>query len=255
MARGLLAGALRDQLVQAGDADIDCGRARVLELGCGTGRVLIPTARAGVEIVGLDASPRMLDVCRAHLAAEPDAVRGRVRLVQSDMRTFELGRSFPLITMPFRPFQHLLTVDDQLACLGAVRRHLGEEGQVILDLFNPALPALARDDVGQEQGEEPEFTTPDGRRVTRRHRVVSRDYANQVNQIELIYDIAHPDGRKERLVHAFGMRYVFRYEAEHLLARAGFVVEQVYGDYDKTPFGAKYPGELILVARKGAGRG
>src|SRR5881409_766472 len=89
----------------------------VLELGCGTGRVLIPTARAGVEIVGVDASPHMLRVCHERLQPEPDAVRSRVTLVQADMRSFEIDRRFTLATIPFRPFQHLLTVDDQLACL------------------------------------------------------------------------------------------------------------------------------------------
>jgi hypothetical protein len=107
--------------------------------------------------------------------------------------------------------------------------------------------------VGQEFGDEPEFTTPDGRRVVRHHKIVSRDYFNQTNQVELIYYVAHPDGREERLVHAFPMRYLFRFEAEHLLARCGFEVEAVYADYDKSPYGSKYPGELILVAKKGKG--
>ena len=68
--------------------------------------------------------------------------------------------------------------------------------------------------------------------------------------IELIYHITHPDGRTERLVYAFPMRYLFRYEVEHLLARCGFEVEALYADYDKSPYGYKYPGDLIFVARK-----
>ncbi len=68
--------------------------------------------------------------------------------------------------------------------------------------------------------------------------------------MELVYYVNYPDGHEDRLVQAFPMRYFFRFEAEHLLARAGFEVEQVYSDYDKSPYGAKYPGELIFVARK-----
>ena len=97
--------------------------------------------------------------------------------------------------------------------------------------------------------EEPEFSLPDGRKVIRRHTVVSRDVANQINYVELVYYVTHPDGRQERLVQAFPMRYLFRFEAEHLLARAGFAVEQLYADYDKSPYGSKYPGELIFVAK------
>lgn len=222
----------------------------VLELGCGTGRVLIPTARAGVEIVGLDLSPSMLSVCREKLSREPQAVQSRVQLVQGDMQQFDLGREFGLVTIPFRPFQHLITVEDQLSCLDSIHRHLADGGRLILDLFNPSLPRLVEERYLAESGEEPEFTMPDGRKVVRRHRTVSRDLLNQIIDSELIYYVTHPDGREERLVHRFQMRYLFRFEAEHLLARSGFQVENVYSDYDRSPYGAKYPGELIIVAGK-----
>jgi SAM-dependent methyltransferase len=222
----------------------------VLEVGCGTGRILIPTARAGVQVVGLDLSTPMLDVCRQQLLAESDEVQARVKLVQADMRTFDLSQSFSLVTIPFRPFQHLTTVEDQLEALECFRRHLVLGGKLVLDLFNPSLIALTRDNLGMEVGDEPEFTMPDGRRVTRRSKMVARDYFNQINYVELIYYVVHPDGREERLVHAFPMRYLFRYEAEHLLARSGFELEAVYADYNRAPYGSQYPGDLIFVARK-----
>ena len=71
-----------------------------------------------------------------------------------------------------------------------------------------------------------------------------------VNDIELIYRVTHADGHVERLVHAFPMRYVFRFEMEHLLERAGFRVEHLYSDFEKHPYGYAYPGELIFIARK-----
>ena len=223
---------------------------QVLEVGCGTGRVLIPTARAGLDIVGLDLSPHMLAVCRRRLLDESEAVQGRVQLVEADMRHFELGRRFTLATIPFRPFQHLLTVEDQLACLTTIHRHLAGDGVIILDVFNPSLDFLVNRPTGEELGEEPEFSTPDGRRITRRHKTVAQDRFNQVNHFELVYYVTHPDGREERLVHAFSLRYLFRFEGEHLLARAGFEVEHVHADYDRSPYGSKYPGELVFVARK-----
>jgi SAM-dependent methyltransferase len=222
----------------------------VLEVGCGTGRVLIPTARAGVEIVGLDLSPHMLTVCRQRLENESEAVQKRVRLVQADMRDFNLGQRFTLATIPFRPFQHLLTVEDQRSCLASIRRHLIDEGTLILDVFNPSLDSLVNRPIGEEFGEEPEFSTPDGRRITRRHKTIAHDRFSQVNQFELVYEVTHPDGRQEHLVHAFPLRYLFRFEAEHLLARAGFRVEHLYADYDKSAYGSKYPGELLFVARR-----
>jgi SAM-dependent methyltransferase len=222
----------------------------VLEIGCGTGRVLIPTARAGIEIVGLDLSPGMLEVCRERLRQEPDAVQQRVTLVHSDMQQCDLGRAFTLATIPFRPFQHLLDVDDQLACLASIRRHLVEGGRLIFDVFNPSLDALVNMPIGQETGMEPEFAAPGGRRVTRCYKIVASDRFAQINDIELIYDVTHADGRQQRLIHAFRMRYLFRYEVEHLLARAGFIVEQLYAGYDRSQYGSTYPGELVFVARK-----
>jgi SAM-dependent methyltransferase len=223
----------------------------VLEIGCGTGRVLIPTARAGVEIVGLDSSSMMLAVCREKLALEPDEVQSRVKLAKGDMRRFDLNRRFHLITMPFRPFQHLLTVEDQMDCLACVHRHLVDGGKFVLDVFNPSLPHLAgKEDMNNLLGDEPQFVMPDGRRVRRHHRLVSRDWLSQVQDLELIYEVSHPDGREEQKVHGLRMRYLFRFEAEHLLSRCGFQVEALYSGYDKSPYGSKYPGELIFVARR-----
>jgi SAM-dependent methyltransferase len=227
----------------------------VLEVACGTGRVLIPTARAGIAITGIDLSAHMLDVCARKLAQEPVDVQARAEIDQADMRDFDLGRTFQLITLPFRPFQHLIEVEDQIACLCCVQRHLAADGRLILDMFNPSLPHMAGKVTGEEQGDEPEFTMPDGRHVLRRSRIVARDVFKQYQDVELIYYVTHPDGGQragttERLVHAFPMRYFFRYEVEHLLARCGFEVEALYADYDKSVYGSKYPGELIFVARK-----
>ena len=224
----------------------------VLEIGCGTGRVLIPVARAGIDVVGLDLSPHMLAVCRQRLRDEPQDVQSRVRLVEADMRRFDLGRAFRLVTIPFRPFQHLLTVEDQLSCLDSVYRHLVDDGTLILDVFNPSLDALVNAPLGEEIPEESEFEMPDRRRVRRYAKRVAHDRFNQIGDFELVYYVTHPDGRKERLVHAFRLRYLFRFELEHLLVRAGFAIEHLYAGYDGSAYGSTYPGELVFVARKTA---
>ncbi len=222
----------------------------VLEIGCGTGRVLIPTAREGIPITGLDLSDHMLEVCRQKLKEEPLEVQDRAVLIQGDMRKFSLGETFSLVTTPFRPFQHLLTVEDQLSCLTSIRQHLEPGGALILDIFNPSLKSLTVNNLGEEVGAEPEFTTPEGIKVLRFNKTNQRDHFNQVLDVELIYYLTHPDGREERLVHAFPFRYLFRYEAEHLLARCGFEVLDVFADYYKNPLGSTYPGDLIFIARK-----
>ncbi len=227
-------------------------RGPVLEIGCGTGRVLIPTAREGIEIVGLDGSESMLSVCRGKLGQEGPEVRDRVSLHQGDMRDFNLERKFPLVTLPFRPFQHLLTIDDQIACLTTIHRHLTKDGRLILDLFHPMLERLVGQQYVREFEAEPEATLPDGRKFIRKGRAMARDLANQLLDIELEHEITHPDGRKERRTQSLTIRYFFRFEVEHLLARCGFEVEHLYGDYDRSDFGTKYPGELLFVAKSRA---
>jgi SAM-dependent methyltransferase len=221
----------------------------VLELGCGTGRVLVSCARAGARVTGLDLAPEMLAICRRAIESEPQEVRDRCTVVAGDMAAFDLGRTFHLVTIPFRAFQHLMTVPEQLSCLAAARRHLVAGGRLALDLFNPSLHRLVEERYFLEHGDEPEFEMPDGRRVVRKHRIAARDHLSQVSDVELIYEVSHPDGRQERLVHGFRMRHLFRYEAEHLLARAGFEVEELYADFDRNPYGATFPGDLVFVAR------
>lgn len=222
----------------------------VLEMGCGTGRILIPVARSGIEIVGIDLSRHMLQICHDRLKREPEEVQARAQVFEADMRSFKSDQAFSLITTPFRPFQHLITVEDQISCLECAYGHLVDGGRLILEIFNPSLEALTRDNLGEEFGEEPEFVMPDGRRVIRRHKVVERDLYNQILNVEIIYYVTHPDGLEERLLHSFPMRYLFRYEAQHLLERCGFEVVDVYADFDKSPYGSKYPGELIFIATK-----
>jgi SAM-dependent methyltransferase len=224
-------------------------KGRILELGCGTGRILIPTAAAGCEIVGLDFSKAMLAGCREKLRKQPKGVRRRVRLVRGNMASFDLKEVFALITTPFRSFQHLLSVEDQLSCLRCANRHLKKGGRLVLDVFhvNPRMTYEPRFLLETEDVAEVEL--PDGRKVRRCGRIVSYHRAEQYNDIELIHYVKHPDGREERLVQALPLRYFFRYEVEHLLARCGFRVLELFGNYDKSPLTNDSP-EMVFLAEK-----
>jgi len=225
-------------------------RGPVLELGCGTGRVLLPCARAGAPIWGLDSSEAMLARCRQKLAAEPEEVRKHVVLRQGDMRDFRFDTEFRLVTIPFRPFQHLAAVEEQLACLASIHRALGDGGRLILDVFNPSLEILVDKSRFDEHPSGEPFTLPDGRIVERTERVTGRDYLGQVIGVDLIFAVAHPDGHRERLIQSIEMRYLFRFEVEHLLARSGFEIVAAYCDYKRTPLEAGAAQEFLYVARK-----
>ena len=222
---------------------------KILELGCGTGRILIPTAEAGCHIVGLDLSEYMLGNCREKLKRKPQDVRARVSLIQGDMTNFKLDETYALVTTPFRPFQHLVSVDNQLACLRCVNRHLQIGGKLILDLFQVNLRYLCSPDYSKETEDCSNVELPGGRKLRRTHRIAGQHRAEQYNDVEMIFYITHPDGHEEKLVWIFQFRYFFRYEVQHLLERCGFSTVDVFGNYDKSPLTDDSP-EMVFVAKK-----
>ena len=221
----------------------------VLEIGCGTGRVLLPMARAGVTVTGLDGSPPMLARLRERLAEEAPDVRARVRVVQADARDFDLGATFALVVAPFRLLQHLVTTGDQLACLSCVAWHLAPGGRFVFDVFNPHFGTLAGDR-STEREDTPETPLPDGRTLRRAARIPRVRWTEQVSDTELIYYVApRPGAPPERHVQAFPMRWYMRAELEHLLARCGLRVDAVFGDFDGSALTDESP-EQVVVATK-----
>jgi len=214
---------------------------RVLEVGCGTGRILLPIARAGCAITGIDGSKQMLERCRVNLAAEPAAVQSRITLAQHDMRDFNLAEQFTLIIAPFRVVQHLTTIDDQLQFLATVARHLAPQGRLVFDVFNPRFDILVGAD-GVEREDTPEQRLPDGRTFHRAYRIARVRWIDQVSEAELVYYV---DGK--RYVQAFEMRWYLAAELRHLLARAGFRVREMYGDFARGPVVDGCP-EIIVTA-------
>ncbi len=224
-------------------------KGETLELGCGTGRVLIPTAAAGCQITGLDLSTFMLQKCSENLSAQTEEIRSRVKLVRGDMTDFDLGRAFSLVTIPFRPFQHLVTVAEQKACLNCIRKHLAPGGRLVFDVFNPRLERLSDIRYQSEIEDMAETTLLDGRRLRRANRTAAFHREQQYNDVEIIYYVTQPNGHTERAVQSFPMRYFFRYELEHLLELCGFKVVDLFGDFDKSGFAGDSP-EMIFVAER-----
>lgn len=217
----------------------------VLELGVGTGRVLLPVARelepSGVACVGLDRSPAMLAALRAK------GLPANLRLVEAPMQTFDLGDGrFALVFAAFRVFQHLYTVEDQLRCLAAVRRHLRPGGSFAFDVFLPRLDRTAI----EEEPEAEDARWEEGGEEVVRFASVRRELDRQLLHVCMRYERRRDGAVLGEDVATFDMRYFFRFELEHLLARAGFDDVALYGDFRGTPFG---PGatDLVVVARSG----
>jgi len=223
----------------------------VLEIGCGTGRILIPVAEAGVDIVGLDRAPSMLALAREKVAKLPPGTRRRIELVPGDMRDFDLGRRFNLAMIPYRAFLHLLTIADQRQALACIRDHLVDGGRLVLNVFDPRLETIVahRGSLGSALKLDSEFVHPDtGRRV-----IVwdTRQYEpdEQLVRQYFVFEELDDDGNVvAKRFTPLVLRYAFRYEMQHLLELSEFAVEALYGDFARGPFRAG--GEQVWIARR-----
>jgi SAM-dependent methyltransferase len=205
----------------------------VLELACGTGRIAIRLAQHGVNVVGLDLSPEMLDVARRSSARLEN-----VRWIEGDMRSFELSQEFDLALIPGHAFQNLNTALDQSDCLDCIKNHLRPGSLLVLHLDH-----MNRENVkwlgsicGEKRGVfEPEesFTHADTGRETRALRAWSYEPSTQTAIVQTIWEEVGPSGEVVNRVERDPIRLhcVFRLEMEHLLARAGYVPRAVYGDF------------------------
>jgi SAM-dependent methyltransferase len=227
----------------------------VLELGCGTGRVLLPLAREAAAgrgasiVVGVDRSAEMLRVAAGKLAEEPLAVRERVRLVRADMAELGFAGRFGLAIVAFRSLVNLADQAAQIAALRSIRDALEPGGRAIVDLFFPDLGYLAvgiaepREVAGYE-----ERATGCRLRFTHHARL---DPVRQTIDDALEEERTWPDGRVERRTRRYRLRFPFCEEMRLMASVAGLDVEGVFGWFDRRPLDADAR-EMIFLLRRPA---
>jgi SAM-dependent methyltransferase len=221
----------------------------VLEYGAGNGRIAIPIARHGIEVVGVDHSAPMLADLRARLGAEPAEVRARVRAVRGDMRRVRLGRRFPLVLATFNTALHLYTRVEVEAFLARVREHLAPRGRFVVDLAVPAVADLARPP-GRPY-HSPRFRHPTTGGVVHNREYFDYDPRRQVLFVAMEFEpVGDPGGAwMTPLAH----RQFFPQEWEMLLHYNGFAVERVEGDFCGGPF-TRDSDVMVWHARRRADR-
>ncbi len=214
----------------------------VLELGCGTGRLCLPIAATGVETIGIDNAPALLDQARA----KAEMAKLDVTLLAGDYRDFALQRSLALIILPYNAANHLLDLESIDACFAAARRHMTAESRFILDTFNPDPKSLAVDP--QREDVILDYHDPH-----RQQRVVmternTYDPATQINRVTWRYQIGgQPDARVDEI----DMRVFFPQELDGLLQHSGFTIERKLGDYTGRSFGSRSCKQLCVCRLNG----
>ena len=217
----------------------------VLELACGTGRILLPLARAGFEVTGIDMSQAMLDKLQAKLDKEPREVQARVALKCADMRDYQFSQKFKLVFCAFNSFLHMITTEDQLACLRSVCEYLTDDGRLVIQIFAPSHKRLGSlDETVVSVERDPE---------TGRDMVVTnisrRSPENQTIEAWEYVDRIGDDGSVKRCPAKYTLAWIHHREMHLLLKCAGFEVVNVYGSYDKRPYDY-VSGIQLFVAEK-----
>jgi SAM-dependent methyltransferase len=246
--------AIDDLPVYAGFAQRTGGP--VLEMGCGTGRLVLEMARAGLAVTGVDNSSAMLALARRKI--EQAGLLNRVTLVQADLCDLDLapgrlsekgvtpGRPYKLAICAQNTFCHMLSTADQVGLLHSAGWQLEIGGLLVLDVFNPDPAALVSNDrrltlmgVATDPGTGHTLAQTMAREI---------DTGEQIEHVTLFVDEMEGSHWLGRRVFQFDLRYVFRFELELLLDKAGFALEALYGSYDLEPFEADSQ-RLLAVAR------
>ena len=211
-------------------------RGPVLEIACGTGRITIPAAKAGADIMGLDFSAALL----AHAKEKSKKEGLKIKWVKADCRNFKLGRKFDLIYMPFNSMQHLhdrVSIEKMFSC---VKKHLTEKGKFIVDVFNPNPHFLDRDT--KELFPVGYYKDPRSNAQILVNERYSYDKASQTSSIIWHYR----KGKKLLFSKKLNMRCFFPLEFDNLFHYNGFKVLHKYGSFTKTRFGSESQHQIIV---------
>jgi SAM-dependent methyltransferase len=224
-----------------------------LEIGIGTGRIALEAVRRGARVVGLDLHKKMLDFTQKQADSLPKDQQANLRLVQGDMRTFNLEETFSVIGMPFNALQHMYTTEDALACLKQVHQHLTADGILVLDVLMPDFEYLNRSPHQRFAGID--FEHPTYPAIYNYSEQSAYDPVRQLNQMWLHYTRVKPAPNDTQCPYPkeysiqLSHRYYFPMELNLLLETAGFDSLVRWGDFKGTELqdGAE---SMIYVCQK-----
>jgi len=221
----------------------------VLELGCGTGRIALPLARAGCTVVGLDRSQVMLSLAREKLNREPGDLSSSILWVEGDLSSFQLGQKFDLVTLSQNTL-HELTRDGVRAVFRQIREHLKEDGMIFIDLSNPYLYFSYRegDNIWVE---DQSFQDPESGYLLHQRSTVSIDPRKQ--QIRVLRALKMQEGESMQGKHyTYESTYhlIYPHEVDLLLDKAGLKLVELFGGYNREPFGEGSERLLVIAQHK-----
>lgn len=216
------------------------GHTPVLEIGCGTGRIVRHLGALGYETAGIDRSAAML----ARARERSGELGERVRYHEADIAAEPVAGKFGLVIFALDTFGHLLTLDEQLAALRNVRRAMKSRGWLVLDCSAPDPGTWVREDSLMIHAWTRELSD----RTVQKHYARIVDEMNQIQHLRLWYEWWGGDGAVHRVSTELRLRYFYPAELRLLLEREGFALEHWYGDFDLSPL-TEESSRVLAVAR------
>lgn len=232
--------ALYSRLAAACEGDI-------LDVGCGTGRVLLHLAQEGHRVFGIDNDRRMLERLEQKLQTLPE-LRAKISFELADVLRHDYERKFSLVLLTYNALMHFREQDQQIMLLQRLRGWLADDGALVIDLPN-AGPVFASPDTDSLTLERAFLDDQSGHMIMLQS-VSVLDRALQVLHIDWIYDEIDGDGTVTRHLAPHQLRYFFLPELRLLLARGGLTIDMVCGDTEDGPYGAD--SERMIVYASGA---
>ncbi len=209
----------------------------VLELGCGSGRLLLPIAQHGCQVTGIDSSAAMLSRAHRRVQMASPEVAGCIRLLEADMTSFELAGEegqFGLVVIPYNTFMHL-DADQMLNTLRRVKRYLHPKGRLFIDMINPVSVAQTPND--RLLTLENQLIDPETGDLVLQMASSWLDELTQILNITWIYDSSPAQGGAvSRTLANAQYHYLYPHQVELLLKESGLKMELIAGSYDGSPF-------------------
>lgn len=217
----------------------------ILDVGCGTGRILIHLAQDGNQVRGIDNNSAMLTLLHHKLNFLPNLCE-YIKVVEADVLIHDYGCQFSLILLSYNALMHFQGQDAQIKLLTRLRQWLSDSGRIVIDLPN-AGPVFASQDTDALTLER-RFLDPETGQMVMLQSASYLDRASQILDVEWIYDVIDGDGGVQRSIVPHKLRYFFLPELILLLERSGFILDAVYGDTDMSAYDADSE-RMIALAR------